>query len=644
MLAASERAEAYQALVDQTMNEDGRQVSAYIREVFQDRSGVYWFGTNGEGVARYDENGLSYFSIDEGFGGIAVRGIVQDASGAIWFATDGGVSRYKDGSFTNYTDEHGLLDTDGWNIFLDSSDTIWASTMGGVVRFDGERFVPFAVPRAEVENPEPRFTPTLVWSMLEDTEGNLWFGTDGEGVRKYDGKTFTTYTTEDGLAGNNVRSIYQDRRGDIWFGATAGLTRYDGTEFRAFTEDDGVPEGWVWTFGEDQGGDLWISVLRFGLVRYDGESFTAYSATTGRSRTHVQSIYLDQAGTFWFGCSGGLYQRAGDSFINITTEGPWPVMSRVADEPMAAFERMVHGEWRLGSRSGWSQFDRWQWGPGKRSIVHQTYGTDNEGDPWRVLSVYYHDSQRDQISMFSMHRDIPGIGRGLSEGTLSFDADIAEGVFDIRQSSRPRVEGGEGNGAFRKMALKWSFTGNEHYIDTLLENSGRGFATLAEWKRVRTDELTPMPAVAEADAKPSGAFAAFGPLAGRNWVSSVESPNGGAVRVRTDVEWIPYVQVIRVRSESASDGVESAAVLEAFIYRHPVAGTLHTLALASDGTVYKGSLNIEESGDMRFDLRSTHGEQLRATVSMEADGMRMRVWSVEDQERTLLWDAVHQRD
>lgn len=624
---------AFQALDERSLNLADQQISAYIREVFQDREGHYWFGTNGDGVARYDGTSLDYFGAEQGFAGAAVRGIAQDSAGSLWFVTDAGVTRYTDGAFTNYTDAHGLRDTDGWSIFIDSTDTVWIGTMQGVARFDGQRFVPFDIPRATVENPQPRFTPTLVWAIHEDPEGHLWFATDGEGLRRYDGQSFTIYTTADGLAGNNIRSIYRDRRGDTWFGSTTGLTRYDAAAFHTYNADDGVPDGWVWTFAEDGAGDLWIAVLGTGLVRYDGESFTTFTHTSGLSRSHVQSIYLDRDNRLWLGCSGGLYRFDNGALINITKDGPWPEMKRTHESPLAAFERLVDGEWRLGSGGGWKQVDRWEWGPGKRSIISQTYGTDNEGAPWRVLSVYFHDPQQNRIELLGMHRDIPGIGRGLSEGTISFDGDTAEGVFDLHQSASPT-----GNAAHRKMALKWSFTENAHYTDTLLEDSGRGFATLAQWKRVRSDELTPLPAVAEADAKPSGPFAAFTPLVGRDWHSTIESTSGEALRIRTHVEWIPYVQAIRARISTQAEGKEPTAILEAFLYRHPAAGTLHALVLSSDGTVYKGSLSSNRSDELRFDLRSTGRERSHATVSFEGAGPRLRVRSGTVSDRSLLLD------
>jgi serine phosphatase RsbU (regulator of sigma subunit) len=60
-------------------------------------------------------------------------------------------------------------------------------------------------------------------STICDSEGNIWFATQGGGVSKYDGKSFITYTTEQGLANNTVRSIAEDKSGNLWFGTDQGL-------------------------------------------------------------------------------------------------------------------------------------------------------------------------------------------------------------------------------------------------------------------------------------------------------------------------------------------------------------------------------------------------------------------------------------
>jgi ligand-binding sensor domain-containing protein len=100
------------------------QLSRFVRRIFQDQRGHLWFGTNGDGVIRYDGESLASFSINEGFGGVAVRGIVQDKQGYIWFGTERGITRYDGKSFVNFTEKDGLINDDVWSVAIDSKGTI----------------------------------------------------------------------------------------------------------------------------------------------------------------------------------------------------------------------------------------------------------------------------------------------------------------------------------------------------------------------------------------------------------------------------------------------------------------------------------------------------------------------------------------
>ena len=74
-----------------------------MRRIQQDRHGHLWLGTNGDGVARWNGVQLDWFSLAEGFGGVAVRGIVEGPDGNIWFGTEGGLTEFDGKTFTNFT-------------------------------------------------------------------------------------------------------------------------------------------------------------------------------------------------------------------------------------------------------------------------------------------------------------------------------------------------------------------------------------------------------------------------------------------------------------------------------------------------------------------------------------------------------------
>lgn len=329
-----------------TAAEPPQQISEYIREIFQDRAGNLWFGTNGIGVCRYDGAELTYFDQWVGFGGQAIRGIDQADDGAMWFATNLGLCRMQDGEFTNYSMADGLNDSSVWSLLIDRNGTVWAGTHEGVTRFDGETFESFPLPRIDVESPASRFSPKVVFAMLEDSAGNLWFGTDGEGVHRYDGNAFTSYTTADGLAGDQVRAIEEDRQGVIWIGTNGGgVSTINGTTIKNYTEADGLNNNRVYEIYETNDGALWFSTLGAGASRYDGNAFTPVGEAQGLTMNHlpcpcgsgsifkdchgpngahVQAFYEDTNGEFWFGCSGGLFRLVGDRVVNVTRDGPWP--------------------------------------------------------------------------------------------------------------------------------------------------------------------------------------------------------------------------------------------------------------------------------------------------------------------------------
>ncbi|MEM9258235.1 MAG: two-component regulator propeller domain-containing protein [Bacteroidota bacterium] len=308
----------------------GPEIAGYVRNIFQDKNGGYWFGTNGYGVAHYDGERVAYYSNAQGFGGQQITGIAEDQEQNIWFATDQGLVKYgwssdEEGEkrFTNYSGWQ-FGDQRFWSVTADSKGNVWGGTVKGVYRFDGITWKPFKLPYPE-EVKGDFITKATTWSILEDREGNMWFSTNGYGAFKYDGQSFTQYTEEDGLTDNHVDQILEDSKGNIWFGTRfGGVSRFDGEQFVNYSQRDGIiGNDEVCVIFEDKAGNIWFSSEGYGVYRYDGESFTNFSEAQGLMVRAVQTIYEDAAGQLWAGGGGGLYRYDGESFVNVTREGPW---------------------------------------------------------------------------------------------------------------------------------------------------------------------------------------------------------------------------------------------------------------------------------------------------------------------------------
>ena len=186
-----------------------------------------------------------------------------------------------------------------------------------------------------------------VLAVFEDSRGHIWFGTT-DGLTRYDGKNFQTFTTEDGLARNTIGLIFEDQQRMLWF-ADGVLSHF---------LERGKPMDMSWMETPLSELDLDIQPYREtteetrrvvplkGVSRYDGEKFRVFTTADGLARDTVKDIFEDKAGTLWLATSSGVSQYDGEKFNTITVNGPmgmnvlpdwWNQITAIAQDTVGNF-------------------------------------------------------------------------------------------------------------------------------------------------------------------------------------------------------------------------------------------------------------------------------------------------------------------
>lgn len=282
-------------------------VREFVRTMYQDNKGNYWFGTNGDGIILYNGEKLEKISIPGISPNFRVLEIVEDQAQNLWFATSEGLIKYDGKDFTLFTRNEGKQNEEIWGLAIDRNGLIWVGSTQGVSQFVKDKFIPFSLPDSKAENGEPMLSDKLVFKIIEDRNGTMWFATDGNGIFKYNKGKFTHLTTKNGLVDNNTADILEDSQGNIWIGTFyGGMSRFDGKTYTNFTKDGTIAGEEAYNLYEDSHGNIWFTAEGYGVYRYDGHHFKQYTTEDGLTTNVTQSIMEDKKGQIWFGSWQGL--------------------------------------------------------------------------------------------------------------------------------------------------------------------------------------------------------------------------------------------------------------------------------------------------------------------------------------------------
>ena len=301
-------------------------VQEIIHAIFEDRSGALWIGTS-LGLFRYhpSQDRLSRLSVLDDHAFVRIQ---EDAEGNLWTLTKTPERK----AFLNrlgprqglaqqlrLAGEWGLVST----FFIDRTGDFWLNP-SGPARLERDVAYPSTLSSWR----------SVSWAILQGRNGNVWIGSGGEGLIRYDptDQTFERILMDpspDAYLGNYVRSLWEDQAGALWIGTQGGLYRYDPHRkpFAHWKHDASDPNtmshNHVSAIYEATDGMLWIGTFGGGLNRIDraAGTVTRYRHRKGDRTSLRHDVVWDikggNQGQLWLATSDGLceYDPRRDRFI-----------------------------------------------------------------------------------------------------------------------------------------------------------------------------------------------------------------------------------------------------------------------------------------------------------------------------------------
>jgi ligand-binding sensor domain-containing protein/serine phosphatase RsbU (regulator of sigma subunit) len=199
-----------------------------------------------------------------------------------------------------YTVKEGLANSLVPSIFQDKQGNMWFPTLGGgVSKFNGSVFKTFSV--------EQGLTNQLIRSVTEDATGKIFFGSMGAGVFYIDRDTILPFKN-DSLP-KEIFALHTDKKGVIWAATNGGVYQLFGKDsIIAFSENNKLPIYAVTHINCDTDGNVWFAYdSEYGLYRFSNNKLTKFNKDNGLTNGRILNSFHDSEKNTWVTVDDGLF-------------------------------------------------------------------------------------------------------------------------------------------------------------------------------------------------------------------------------------------------------------------------------------------------------------------------------------------------
>lgn len=240
----------------------------------------------------------------------------------------------------------GLPQNTVFSICQASDGYMWVGTRAGVARFDGVSFATF-------DNRDPsKVRDNEVWALAEADDHSIWIGTYGGGVSRLAHDEFKVYGKNDGLAGDFVSVLCNDRQGGMWIATDSGISHFSNGRFTNYTVSQGLSLDIIRALFVDNDDSLWVGTMKGRVHRIRDGKVTDVDLGPKPPTSEIRAIYRDPKGALWVGSTTEGLLKVQDGHATWYDESNGMPSNRV----MCVHEDR-HGTLWIGTSSGLVRYE-----------------------------------------------------------------------------------------------------------------------------------------------------------------------------------------------------------------------------------------------------------------------------------------------
>lgn len=312
-----------------------------VSSITQDSSGIIWAATH-IGLFFKQEDKWINFSKENNLLKRDVSCLFVDNDGSIWAGNDEGLFNIKGNKILHYTYKDGLSSNKIRSINRFKNNLLVGTYGQGLNVLKNEKWSQLGDPKE------------IIHHILIDDKNNIWLSTQNNGIVKIspNNNSIETFNHSNGLSANHVRVALQDSWGDLWFGTSGGgINKYYAQQFQHINKKDGLKGNKIYSILGAKNNHIWIGTDAFGLTELIGDSIVYHDKTTDFQNLKCKALFEDNTGNIWIGTEGkGIYIYNGSIFKNYNGD------NGLADNWIRDFtEDQQHNIW-VATVSGISKF------------------------------------------------------------------------------------------------------------------------------------------------------------------------------------------------------------------------------------------------------------------------------------------------